>query len=124
VVRRDDPLAKLKTVPWKKLVGRDLAVFVRGSVSDTLHRTGGDEKLRLSVTYTMEYTEPLYALARNGLAIAVMPSLYTMHLHDPELIALRLDKPRVTRAIALISLAGVDRGPHVKACWDYIAAHI
>ena len=124
VLRRDDPLAKRKTLPWAKLVGRDLAVFVRGSVSDALHRTSGDEKLRLSVAYRMEYSEPLYALARNGLAIAVLPSLYTLHLHDPELVALRLDKPRVTRAIALISLVGEDRGPHVKACWDYIAAHI
>ena len=124
VLRRDDPLAKRKTLPWAKLVGRDLAVFVRGSVSDALHRTSGDEKLRLSVAYRMEYSEPLYALARNGLAIAVLPSLYTLHLHDPELVALRLDKPRVTRAIALISLLGEDRGPHVKAVWDYIAAHI
>lgn len=122
VVRRDDRLAKLKSVSWPKLVGRDLAVFVRGSVSDSLHRTGGDENLRLTVTYRMEYTEPLYALVRNGLAIAVLPSLYTLHLHDPELLALRIDKPRVTRVIALISLDGDDRGPHVKACWDHIAA--
>ena len=124
VVRRDDPLAKLKSLSWPKLVGRDLAVFVRGSVSDLLGRTGGAENLQLNVAYRMEYTEPLYALVRNGLAIAVLPSLYTMHLHDPELRALRIDKPRVTRAIALIALEGEDRGPHVKACWNYIAANM
>ncbi|WP_087049046.1 LysR substrate-binding domain-containing protein [Caballeronia ptereochthonis] len=124
VLRRDDPLARAKSVPWSKLVGRDLAAFMRGSVSDSLHRTGGAQKLRLAVTYRMEYTEPLYALARNGLAIAVLPSLYTMHLHDPELVALRLDKPRVTRAISLISLAAADRGPHVRACREWIAQHI
>jgi len=110
VIRRDDPLAKRKSVDWSKLVDRDLAVFVRGSVSDALQRTGMAEKLRLTAAYRMEYTESLYALVRNGLAVAVLPSLYTMHLHDPELIALRLDKPRVTRAIALISLADDDRG--------------
>ncbi|MDE1180413.1 LysR family transcriptional regulator [Paraburkholderia sp.] len=124
VLRRDDPLATRKSVPWAKLVGRELGVFVRGSVSDTLQRTGGAENLRLNVTYRMEYTEPLYALARNGLAIAVLPSLYTMHLHDPELIALRLEKPRVTRSVALISLAGDDRGPHVRTCRDWITTHI
>ena len=106
------------------VVDRELAVFVRGSVSESLHRTGGAEKLRLNVTYRMEYTEPLYALARNGLATAVLPSLYTMHLHDPELVALRVDKPRVTRAISLISLNGDDRGPHVRACREWIAKHI
>lgn len=124
VVRRDDPLAKHRSVPWAKLVDRDLGVFVRGSVSEALQRTGGAENLRLTVTYRMEYTEPLYALVRNGLALAVLPSLYTMHLHDPELVALRLNRPHVARAIALISPAGEDRGPHVRACREWIAAHI
>ena len=124
VVRRDDPLAKHKAVAWAKLVGRDLAVFVRGSVSEALQRTGGAENLRLTVSYRMEYTEPLYALVRNGLAIAVLPSLYTTHLHDPELVAVRLNRPHVARAIALISPAGEDRGPHVRGCREWIAAHI
>ncbi|MFM0204764.1 LysR family transcriptional regulator [Paraburkholderia fungorum] len=124
VVRRDDPLAQKKSLAWARLVGRDLAVFVRGSVSDALQRTGGAEGLHLTVAYRVEYTEPLYELVRHRLAIAVLPSLYTMHLHDAELVALRLDKPRVTRSIALISLAGDDRGPHVRACREWIAAHI
>ncbi|MFM0419307.1 transcriptional regulator, LysR family [Burkholderia sp. WP9] len=124
VVRRDDPLAQKKSLAWSKLVGRDLAAFVRGSVSEALQRTGGAEGLQLNVAYRVEYTEPLYELVRNRLAIAVLPSLYTMHLHDAELVALRLDKPRVSRSIALISLAGDDRGPHVRACREWIAAHI
>ncbi|NYH20682.1 LysR family transcriptional regulator [Paraburkholderia bryophila] len=124
VVRRDDPLAQKKSLAWAKLVGRDLAAFVRGSVSEALQRTGGAEGLQLNVAYRVEYTEPLYELVRNRLAIAVLPSLYTMHLHDAELVALRLDKPRVTRSIALISLDGDDRGPHVRACREWIVAHI
>ncbi|MFP6561782.1 LysR family transcriptional regulator [Paraburkholderia sp. B3] len=124
VTRRDDPLAKRRTVNWSRLTDRPLAVFVRGSVSDALQRTGMAENLRLSVSYRMEYTESLYALVRNGLALAVLPSLYTMHLHDPELIAIRLDKPCVTRSIALISLADDDRGPHVRICREWIAAKL
>jgi LysR family transcriptional regulator, carnitine catabolism transcriptional activator len=124
VARRDDPVARHKSLAWSKLVGRPLAAFMRGSVSDALQRTGAAENLRLSVTYRMEYTESLYAIVRNGLAVAVLPSLYTIHLHDPELIAIRLDKPRVTRSIALISLAGEDRGPHVRTCREWIAAHL
>ncbi len=68
VVRRDDPLAQKKSLAWAKLVGRDLAVFVRGSVSDALQRTGGAEGLQLTVAYRVEYTEPLYELVRNRLA--------------------------------------------------------
>jgi len=124
VVRRDDPLACGKSISWAKLADREVAAFMRGSVADALQRTSGTRQLHLNVTYRMEYTEPLYALARAGLAVAVLPSLYTMHLHDPELIALRLDKPRATRAISLISLADEDRGPHVRTCRDWIARHI
>lgn len=127
VLRRDDPLARAKStrsVPWAKLVDRELAAFLRGSVADALERTAHAEQLHLNVTYRMEYTEPLYALARNGLAVAILPSLYTRHLHDPELIALSLTKPRVSRAISLISLAGDDRGPHVRTCRDWIVRHI
>ncbi|MBU9378569.1 LysR family transcriptional regulator [Burkholderia gladioli] len=120
VLRRDDPLARRKSVPWARLADRELGGFVRGSVIDALARTGGAQKLPLELAYRMEYTEPLYALARNGLAVAILPSLYTLHLHDPELVALRLDKPRVTRAISLISLPGDDRGPHVRLCREWL----
>lgn len=36
VVRRDDALARRRSVDWSRLIDRPLAVFVRGSVSDAL----------------------------------------------------------------------------------------
>lgn len=130
VARRDDPLAGGRrsrspaSVTWSQLVDRDLAVFVRGNVSDSLRRTGGSHNLRLEPKYRMEYTEPLYALVRSGLALAVLPKLYTLHLHDPALVALEVSGPRVTRTVALMSLDGKERGPQVSACHDWIVRHL
>ncbi|VVD69214.1 LysR family transcriptional regulator [Pandoraea horticolens] len=124
VTRRDDPLASVASVTWTQLTERDLAVFVRGNVSDSLQRTGGSQNLRLEPKYRMEYTEPLYALVRSGLALAILPRLYTLHLHDPALVALEVTAPRVTRTVALMSLDGKERGPQVSACRDWIARHL
>lgn len=121
VVRSDDALADAPSVAWAELVDRDLAVFVRGNVSDSLQRTGGSHNLRLEPKYRMEYTEPLYALVRSGLALAVLPRLYTLHLHDPALVTLAVTGPRVTRTVALMSLEDQERGPQVTACRDWIA---
>ncbi|VVD88694.1 LysR family transcriptional regulator [Pandoraea capi] len=124
VARHDDPLASAGAVNWAQLTERDLAVFVRGNVSDSLQRTGGSQNLRLEPKYRMEYTEPLYALVRSGLALAILPRLYTLHLHDPALVALDVIAPRVTRTVALMSLVGKERGPQVSACRDWIATHL
>lgn len=124
VARRDDPLASAASVTWVQLTERDLAVFVRGNVSDSLQRTGGSQNLRLEPKYRMEYTEPLYALVRSGLALAILPRLYTLHLHDPALVALEVTAPRVTRTVALMSLEGKERGPQVSACREWIARHL
>ncbi|MGC7405308.1 LysR family transcriptional regulator [Pandoraea pneumonica] len=124
VTRHDDPLAKAASATWSQLAERDLAVFVRGNVSDSLRRTGGSHNLRLEPKYRMEYTEPLYALVRSGLALAILPKLYTLHLHDPELVALDVTAPRVTRTVALMSLDGKERGPQVSACRDWIVQHL
>ncbi len=124
VARRDDPLARGESVTWSQLAERDLAVFVRGNVSDSLQRTGGSHNLRLEPKYRMEYTEPLYALVRSSLALAILPKLYTLHLHDPLLVALDVVAPRVTRTVALMSLDGKERGPQVSASRDWIVRHL
>lgn len=124
VVHRDDAFACRKSVLWRDLVDRELAVFIRGSVSGALQRIANSEQLHLTVTYQMTHAEPIYALVRNGLAVGIFPSLNTMHLHDPAFVVLRLEKPYVSRTISLISLAGEDRGQHIRGCREWIAQHI
>jgi DNA-binding transcriptional LysR family regulator len=124
VLRRDDPLARAAELSWAQLAGRELAVFMRGNVSDLLLRTASIGALPVRPKYRMEYTEPLYALVRSGLGIAVMPRLYTRDLHDPALAVVELKEPRVSRVIALISPRQPDRGPQVGVARDWILRNI
>lgn len=124
VLHVDDPLARRRSLSWAKLAERELAAFVRGNVSDTLQRTGGSERLPLEPTYRMEYTEPLYALVRNRLAIAVVPRLYAAQLHDPLLVALPVEAPRLMRTLSLLAVRGIERSPQVALCRAWLRREI
>jgi DNA-binding transcriptional LysR family regulator len=122
VVRADDPLARRRrSVAWKRLAGRPLAVFASGNVNETLLRTSAALGLHLEPAFRMEYTEPIYALVRHHQALAVMPRLYTMSLRDAELVTLTLSSPRVHRTIAMLSVAGAERSPSAAACREWFA---
>jgi DNA-binding transcriptional LysR family regulator len=120
IMRRDDPLASRAPLSWADLVDRPLAVFVRGNVANSLLRTAEEMGLELKVAFRMEYTEPIYALVRNGLAMAIMPRLYTEQLHDPALVVRDLRAPHVKRAIALLTTPERARSPQVTLCSEWI----
>ena len=124
VVRNDDPLSKGKSVAWARLAQRELALFNRSSWSDMIQRVSRSQKLHLLPAYRMEYIEPIYALVRQGMAVAVLPCLYTQNLREPSLKALPLHTPRVTRSIALITLEGLGRSAHVTLCREWIARRL
>jgi LysR family carnitine catabolism transcriptional activator len=120
VMRADDALASHDQLAWADLVDRPLAVFVRGNVADSLLRTAEEMGLELNVAFRMEYTEPIYALVRNRLAMAIMPRLYTEQLHDPGLVVRALRAPHVKRGIALLATADDARSPQVMLCRSWI----
>ncbi|MFT3812491.1 MAG: LysR family transcriptional regulator [Acidovorax sp.] len=121
VMRADDPLVRSGPLDWAELSCRPLAVFARGNVADSLLRTAEEMGLELNIAYRMEYTEPIYALVRHRMAMAIMPRLYTEQLHDPQLVALDLRAPHVRRTIALLTMGESDRSPQVAQCREWVA---
>jgi len=124
VLRWDDALAAATALDWAQLAGRPLAVFARGNVSESLLKVSGAHGPALDVAYRVEYTEPLYALVRAGLAAAIMPSLYTSHLFDPELKVLPLVAPRIERQIALVVRQAPARSPQVRNGFEWLKARM
>ena len=118
----DDPLSSHATVPWQLLAGREIAVFQRGSVSDLVSATIAAHGLILEPAYRIEHTEPLYGLVRAGLALAILPRLYTETLYDPALVTRSLVKPRVARSIALMRTHHAPRSPTVAQCFSALHA--
>ncbi|MEJ8858004.1 LysR family transcriptional regulator [Variovorax robiniae] len=124
VVHAKDPLARHKKVAWAQLAGQALAVFAHGNVSETLAQAGTALGLQLRPSFQMDYVEPIHALVRNQMALAIMPRLYTLNLHDPVLVTLGLTQPHVTRTISMLSAAMEDRSPQVAACRAWISRQV
>lgn len=118
---RDDPLAAQAHLPWKQLVGRDIAVFSKGNIQRLVAALVESHRLTLTTRYQVDYIETLYGLVRSRLAVAILPELYTTHLQDPALKVAQLQQPALTRTVALM------RGPQalpplIEDCFSLLQA--
>ncbi|MEK9221527.1 LysR family transcriptional regulator [Enterobacter mori] len=102
VIHCDDPLATSAHLPWKQLVGRDIAVFSKGNIQRLVGALAESHRLSLQTRYQVDYIETLYGLVRSRLAVAILPQLYTTHLQDPQLKVVHLQQPALARTVALM----------------------
>ncbi|PLN44379.1 LysR family transcriptional regulator, partial [Klebsiella pneumoniae] len=121
VLHRDDPLAAQAHLPWKQLVGRDIAVFSKGNIQRLVAALVESHRLTLTTRYQVDYIETLYGLVRSRLAVAILPALYTTHLQDPALRVAHLQQPALARTVALM------RGPQalpplIEDCFSLLQA--
>ena len=105
VVRRDHALAQKSEVNWEAIGNEQLVLFESGSMP-ALGNPARAQFAQGAEPYRVSYSETLYALVRGGLALGLMPRLYTGSLRDPELVVLPLAKPRVERRVVLVYLPG------------------
>lgn len=66
VLHRDDPLAAQAHLPWKQLVGRDIAVFSKGNIQRLVAALVESHRLTLTTRYQVDYTVWPGALALSG----------------------------------------------------------
>lgn len=114
VLRRDHALAGLQEVGWEAIGGERLVLFESGSMP-ALGNPARAQFAQGAEPYRVSYSETLYALVRGGLALGLMPRLYTESLRDARLVVLPLARPRVERRIVLVYPAGPTRNEAAKA---------
>ncbi len=68
VLHRDDPLAAQAHLPWKQLVGRDIAVFSKGNIQRLVAALVESHRLTLTTRYRVDYIETLYGLGALALS--------------------------------------------------------
>ncbi len=113
ICRRDDPISLHASMKWDLLRQRDFISVKRESgirrlIDQTLLRLGMDVKPAIEVTYL----ESALALARAGLAIAVLPSFFVQgSLHGADLVARPLTAPTAKRDILLLHKRGRELSP-------------
>jgi len=105
VVRRDHPLARAGEANWEAIGSERLVLFESGSMP-ALGNPARAQFAQGAEPYRVSYSETLYALVRGGLALGLMPRLYTSSLRDPELVVVALQKPRIERRVVLVYLPG------------------
>ena len=104
VVRRDHRLAAAGG-DWEAVGGERLVLFESGSMP-ALGDPARAQFAQGAEPYRVSYSETLYALVRGGLALGLMPRLYTSSLRDEELVVLPLTRPAIERRIVLVYLPG------------------
>ncbi len=72
---RDDPLAAQAHLPWKQLVGRDIAVFSKGNIQRLVAALVESHRLTLTTRYGGLYRNPVWSGAL-ALSVAILPALY------------------------------------------------
>jgi len=120
VVRRDHPLAREGAANWKAIGPERLVLFESGSMpalGDPARAQFGQDA---QAPYRVRYSETLYALVRSGLALGLMPRLYTASLRDPELVVLPLQQPRIERRVVLVYRPGPMRNVAAQAFIDFL----
>jgi LysR family hydrogen peroxide-inducible transcriptional activator len=105
IVRRDHALAQAGTVNWETIGPERLVMFESGSMP-ALGNPARAQFAQGVQPYRVSYAETLYALVRSGMALGLMPQLYTASLRDPELVVVPLLKPHIERRVVLAYLPG------------------
>ncbi|SFN36923.1 LysR family transcriptional regulator [Variovorax sp. OV329] len=119
VLRRDHALADLEEVAWEAVGNERLVLFESGSMP-ALGIPARAQFAQGAEPYRVGYSETLYALVRGGLALGLMPRLYTASLRDPQLVVRPLARPRVERRVVLVHPSGATRNEVAKELIDFL----
>jgi DNA-binding transcriptional LysR family regulator len=102
LVRRSDPLARLKKVRMKQLAERELLLVPDGTfLSDIVHEACDSAGFSPRVRLTLASAEALRETVRAGLGITILPAGYASPA-DRELLALPLTHPTPRREVLLV----------------------
>jgi len=119
VLRHDHALAGLEEVGWEAVGDERLVLFESGSMP-ALGIPARAQFAQGAEPYRVSYSETLYALVRGGLALGLMPRLYTASLRDPQLVVRPLARPRVERRVVLVHPSSAMRNEVAKELIDFL----
>jgi DNA-binding transcriptional LysR family regulator len=124
VLRRDHALAQAEApVAWQDIGHERLALFESGSMP-ALGASARAQFAQHAEPYRVSYAETLYALVRGGMALGLMPQLYTATLRDPDLVVLPLVTPHIERRVVLVYQPGPMRSQVVQALRAFLQARL
>ncbi len=117
IVSKKHSLSDAKEVHWRQMAGEEIVMFAQGSVWEFASAALLQHGLAASRRYQMVHSESLYGVVRSGIAIGIMPSLYTSYLRDDTLHVAPLRFPTLKRKIVLMRRNEVSRSEWTDHCF-------
>lgn len=117
IVAQEHPLAGVKEVQWRQMAGEEIVLFTQGSVWEFASVALQQHGLAPSKLYQVIHSESLYGIVRAGIAIGIMPSLYTAYLLDKALHVAPLRSPTLKRKIVLMRRNEISRSEWTDHCF-------
>ncbi len=121
ICRADHALARRKRLAWRGLAGHPL-VFVGAESGNRplLDATLADEQPSLDVRYEVQRSSTAVGLVAAGVAAAVVPRLAIQPGAHPNVRAIPLVDPVVSRSLVLVTRKGAQLSPAAKALFDLL----
>ncbi|TPG47162.1 LysR family transcriptional regulator [Sphingomonas glacialis] len=107
VVPTNHAFAAAKAISWSDLGGNEIVHFGGGSIGEVTSAAMRQNNLTPSARYRVDQVDSLFGLVRAGLAVGIMPRLYTMGLGWDGVALVPLVKPRIVRRLVLLSRRGL-----------------
>jgi len=117
IVSNQHALAGAKEVHWRQMAGEEIVLFTQGSIWEFASAALLQHGLASSRRYQVVHSESLYGVVRAGIAIGIMPSLYTSYLRDDSLHVAPLRFPTLKRKIVLMRRNEVSRSEWTDHCF-------
>jgi DNA-binding transcriptional LysR family regulator len=105
VAPADHPLAALDSLPWSALEGCEIVHFSGGSIGALSSAAMRQNNLSPSSRYRVDQVGSLFGLVSSGLAVGVIPRLYTRGLNSDQVRLVPLVKPSIKRKLMLFHRA-------------------
>jgi DNA-binding transcriptional LysR family regulator len=102
VVPRDHRLAGQARISWSHLAKDEIVHFPGGSIGELCTAALRQNGLAASPRYRVNQVHSLYGLVLSGLALGIMPRLYTHAFDTTEVALVPLASPSVRRHVALL----------------------
>jgi len=101
VAPKDHPLSASTPLAWSALEGSEIVHFVGGSIGELCSAAMRQNNLTVSTRYRVDQVGSLVGLAGSGLAVGVLPRLYTRGLDMDRVRLVPLVQPQIKRKLML-----------------------
>lgn len=107
VVPNGHPRSRAGSLPWSALQGEEIVHFHGGSIGELSQAALRQHNLAPSTRFRVDQVDSLFGIVAGGLAVGVMPRLYTRGFAGDQVSLIPLVRPAIRRKIVMLRRAAL-----------------